>query len=797
MIQLDWAEHSPVQAPCPLCGDPGHKRQCLAYRSDDARQSRVKGRIALLQCPNCGVRFCQPIETVDYQEADEEGVGFYLENGAAIDVMLEALALADDRKVENYLEIGCSFGFVMDYARQMLGWEVRGYDPGTSAAMGRRLLGLPITNALYDGSETVDWADLIYCSEVVEHVPTPNQFIATLSRSLRAGGQLILTTPNADLLAPDCPAATLLPILFPGQHIILYNVQSLGWLLRQSGFAEVHIDSNGAQLRAVAARDSRGGRSDWFNHARYRDYLRIRSAAHGAEDPLGSGLAYRLLKEEVNSGDYRAGRAVYDRLRAAHLARLGLDIENITAFPWPRGDEKVPEFGRIWPFNLCGTWYFRAMIVFQAERDYGKAADFCAAAIRFGTALRQVLQAIGADDMEMANFCDEAGAMLLGALAHSDPDRAVERALSLRQPPLDRRYLRRLLLDLCNLAHLDAADRLLAGDPLAFVPDGPELPLSQALGNLHLTRGRKREALGHLETVARLSEAPDQVIWARRALMDCAMWLNGEALAESAALFRRLAGASPALPDPAWDAELASLGEHIFTDLSLLGQFEAAEPIFDLVDHSTERPEARLAFGLFLLNHRADPAAAADHFARVLVLAPAESAAMTARDALLTCLALLVGTDRKIAAALLEKMATLSVADMGWAATLKRQGRRLFTDFCLLGDFVSAAPLFEPAEDDQAAADWCFARGLFLLNYQSDFAASARQFAQISERGANDSEGLYWPSRFHEGLASRYHGDLARAAAIAQEFLDKDQAAPAELCARIDELTAPEPEDAS
>ena len=59
-----------------------------------------------------------------------------LEQGAGIRAMLEPLLLADARPIRSYLEIGCSFGFGLDYARRILGWQVRGFDPGFIAAAG-------------------------------------------------------------------------------------------------------------------------------------------------------------------------------------------------------------------------------------------------------------------------------------------------------------------------------------------------------------------------------------------------------------------------------------------------------------------------------------------------------------------------------------------------------------------------------------------------------------------------------------------------------------------------------------
>src|SRR5579871_3418747 len=165
-MQILWTDRRPVAARCPACGQEGVLPRAFSFRAESLRQLAGTDQVAMLRCPSCDVRFCDPLVSVDYAEADERGAKFYLESGAGIDVMLEALALADERPVSRYLEIGCSFGFLLDYARRMLGWEVRGFDPGALARLGRGLLKLPIENSFFQAGQGFDdWADLVFCSE--------------------------------------------------------------------------------------------------------------------------------------------------------------------------------------------------------------------------------------------------------------------------------------------------------------------------------------------------------------------------------------------------------------------------------------------------------------------------------------------------------------------------------------------------------------------------------------------------------------------------------------------------------
>jgi SAM-dependent methyltransferase len=72
--------------------------------------------------------------------------------------------------------------------------------------------------------------DAVLCTEVLEHVPFPNETIQELARLLRTGGKLILTAPANCLRHMD-------PFFFSSG----YSDRYLEWILVRSGFQQIQI----------------------------------------------------------------------------------------------------------------------------------------------------------------------------------------------------------------------------------------------------------------------------------------------------------------------------------------------------------------------------------------------------------------------------------------------------------------------------------------------------------------------------------------------------------------------------
>ncbi len=435
-MRFDWVD-SPlsIDRSCPVCGAGGEKRVRLTVAAERAGNQCLQ----LLDCASCGSAFYDDLNPPDY-DAAHRGAGFlkfHVELGAGPDAMIAPLYRIDLTRVRTYLEVGCGFGFSLDFARFAFGWTVRGMDPSPLAAAGREILGLDVESA-YLARDTDFGAryDLVLCSEVLEHLPAPAELIGLLARTVSDDGALILTTPNVRSLRRDAPPAVTRSILAPGFHLIFYSRESLEMLLRKNGFSHVRVWEHETSLHAVAAHRPRTTRDEAvLDRTAFRRYLRSRIADLQPDSPVVAGLAYRLFKDLVSAGDFREADEVYLSLRDSFRRVYGIDLDAPSPLTLEKARElPFEEFARRHPFNLCGVLYFKGMGEFLGRRDSPRAIEYLRAAFRAGTVISAMLSSISITDCETENLACQARINLLYALAVVDPAAAVDEFLGLCDP---------------------------------------------------------------------------------------------------------------------------------------------------------------------------------------------------------------------------------------------------------------------------------------------------------------------------------------------------------------------------
>jgi 2-polyprenyl-3-methyl-5-hydroxy-6-metoxy-1,4-benzoquinol methylase len=157
----------------------------------------------MLQCNNCGTLFPDRVPPI-------EALGDFYTNhyGDTVHVgkMAKKLAL-EKRRIfllkwltmgRRFLDVGCNIGCAVEAARWN-GFTATGIELNPEAVKIARQ-NFPDNQFLQstiDELTATQVFDMVYCTEVIEHVPDTNKFIESLSRALVPGGILFLSTPDA------------------------------------------------------------------------------------------------------------------------------------------------------------------------------------------------------------------------------------------------------------------------------------------------------------------------------------------------------------------------------------------------------------------------------------------------------------------------------------------------------------------------------------------------------------------------------------------------------------------------
>ena len=175
-----------------------------------------------------------------------------------------ALLLGEARPGERVLDLGCGAGRFTAALRDA-GAEAIGVDVADGALdrARRNVPGADFRRAEASLPLGHGEVDLVWCSEVLEHVPDTIGCLTEIRRVLRPQGRLLLTVPDHGRLKRTVIALMHFDAHYDpqGEHLRFYSRRSLTRALRATGFADIGLRPlGGAPLlrEAIAARAIRG-----------------------------------------------------------------------------------------------------------------------------------------------------------------------------------------------------------------------------------------------------------------------------------------------------------------------------------------------------------------------------------------------------------------------------------------------------------------------------------------------------------------------------------------------------------
>jgi 2-polyprenyl-3-methyl-5-hydroxy-6-metoxy-1,4-benzoquinol methylase len=160
------------------------------------------------------------------------------------------------------LEVGCGSGDLIVFMKQK-GWAVTGVDTDPLAVQKARSRRLPVyCGTLETAGFSANDMDVIVMNHVIEHTPDPAGMLRECYRILKAGGRLMVTTPNHESWGHSLFRKNWRG-LEPPRHLFIFNPASLLRLIHQAGFrkADLRTSVHGAGWIMIASRSiqNKGG----------------------------------------------------------------------------------------------------------------------------------------------------------------------------------------------------------------------------------------------------------------------------------------------------------------------------------------------------------------------------------------------------------------------------------------------------------------------------------------------------------------------------------------------------------
>ncbi len=219
------------------------------------RKLRAIAGAAIFECGGCRLVRVDPFPS----EADlralyatgyfdrTDGIGGYVDYAAAaalkrrsFDRVLDSIA-GRFSSSPRLLDVGAAQGLLLELAAAR-GWDAFGIEPDRAAGDKARSKGLKVVTGMIPAAldDVTGAFDVITLLDTIEHLRDPLAELRTLSGRLRAGGVIVLITPDwGGLFRPLMGAHW--PHLKPTEHLWYFRPRTLRKLLEAAGLKEISV----------------------------------------------------------------------------------------------------------------------------------------------------------------------------------------------------------------------------------------------------------------------------------------------------------------------------------------------------------------------------------------------------------------------------------------------------------------------------------------------------------------------------------------------------------------------------
>lgn len=224
---------------------------CFLCGSSKIVELKGYERHELAKCADCSFVFMRKIPTMkelsDYYSVYAYGSEKVMPEPTRIS--LEALIGGFDayRNNNRILDVGCGEGWMLEIAKNY-GWEVYGTEYSPRAVEICEAKGIKMYPGILDPEKMdVKEFDVILSSETIEHINNPKEDFGNITKLLRKGGLLYVTTPNFNSLLRLLLKSKYDIIKYP-EHLSYYTRTTLNNLLSSCGLKKIKILTTGVSL---------------------------------------------------------------------------------------------------------------------------------------------------------------------------------------------------------------------------------------------------------------------------------------------------------------------------------------------------------------------------------------------------------------------------------------------------------------------------------------------------------------------------------------------------------------------
>lgn len=156
----------------------------------------------------------------------------------------ELAALVPFYKNGAILDVGAGAGLFLSQAKNY-NWKVHGVEISSYGPVyAKKHFDIDIfQGSLFETNFPNDGFDVVMIQDTIEHVPDPLHIMREINRVLRIGGAVVLSTPNFNSLSRFI-FGRYWSLISPLEHLFLFNMDSLLYLLRTTGFSPYKLHTS-------------------------------------------------------------------------------------------------------------------------------------------------------------------------------------------------------------------------------------------------------------------------------------------------------------------------------------------------------------------------------------------------------------------------------------------------------------------------------------------------------------------------------------------------------------------------